>query len=59
MGPRLQILSAMLSGGARKSRPGVDRSAERFHPQRKGEWVGMLTLRGPFTLSDFHLLESS
>ena len=22
------------------------------------EWVGMLTLRGPFTLSDFHLPES-
>ena len=23
-----------------------------------GEWVGMLTLRGPFTLSDFHLPKS-
>ena len=23
-----------------------------------GEWLGMLTLRGPFTVSDFHLPES-
>ncbi|OCL14790.1 hypothetical protein AOQ84DRAFT_210167 [Glonium stellatum] len=23
-----------------------------------GEWIGMLTLRGPFTYSDFHLPES-